>query len=150
MQLLGQVGGVIDGSHVVYTSRKHGRGYINWVRVLNDNRAALATAIAMRDLVDGLEFDTVVGPTHTGDKVASNLSLVAAIVGREMWAVYAQEAEGEATILFQGEERQVKARSFPRGQTDFVAGCRVLVVDDVLTTGGTILETIVAVEQIGC
>ncbi|HEX7456059.1 MAG TPA: phosphoribosyltransferase family protein, partial [Candidatus Nanoarchaeia archaeon] len=94
-------------------------------------------ACEMAELVFCVEFDTIAGPTHVGDKIAYDLGLALLLnKGRNVGRFYAQESAEEGT------------RSFPR-QTGSVAGMRVLVVDDVLTTGGTIDETIEAVRKDG-
>lgn len=153
LRLLEEVGGVIDGSHIVYTSGKHGCAYVNWVAVLNDPKAARATMRALAEKLVDLDFDVVVGPTHTGDKLATALADALLDLGREVVPVYNQEITVKRSVTIDGEQREVKVvldgRDFPRGQTGKVQGQRTLVIDDVLTTGGTIEEVIAAVHKAG-
>lgn len=137
MELLKSVGGVIDDDHIVYTSGRHGRVYVNWVAVLRNSKAAWEAAQALADLVFDIEFDTVAGPTHTGDTVASDLGIALLLKGRVISRNYVQETEEEGK------------RIFPRGQSEDVRDKAVLVVDDILTTGGTIRETIDSVRSHG-
>jgi orotate phosphoribosyltransferase len=73
------------------------------------------------------EIDVVAGPTTGG-------ILLAFEVARQLTlsAAYAERSEGGSL-----------AREFRRG-TNFPAGARVLVVDDILTTGGSVRETLAA------
>ena len=59
--------------------------------------------------------------------------------GRDVLAVYAEEEIDE----------QGKRRVFRRGYDDLVRGRRVLVVEDILTTGGSVRMVVDAVQQAG-
>jgi orotate phosphoribosyltransferase len=145
MRLLEEVGAVIGDSHIVLKSRRHARTYVNWVMVLMNPRAAWEAAKAMAAYIhartvgdgEGVSFDVLAAPTNTGDKVSFSLGLALwQLFGIEVLTVFAKEADGEG-------------REFHRGQDVAVKGKRVLVVDDVLTTGGTIRETLEAVRKAG-
>ena len=151
--LLEEVGAVITGDHFVFTSGKHGNAFVNWVAVLNNTKAARATARALANRLVDLEFEVIAGPTHTGDKLASSVADALLELGKEVVPVYCQEVIEKHTVTIDGTEREVKivqeGRSFPRGQAAKVNGRRVLVTDDVLTTGGTISGTLAAVRTAG-
>jgi orotate phosphoribosyltransferase len=70
-------------------------------------------------------IDVVVGPTTGGVILAFELARPLGVD-----AAYAERASGESTM-----------REFRRGTT-FPSGARVLVVDDILTTGGSVRETL--------
>lgn len=152
-RLLEEVGAVITNSHFVFTSGKHGTGFVNWVAVLMSAKAARATSRALaRQLVD-LDFEVIAGPTHTGDKLAPSLADALLDLGREVVPVYCQEITEECTATIDGVVREVQivleGRNLPRGQAAKVNGRNVLVTDDVLTTGGTIHKTLAAVREAG-
>jgi len=131
-QKLEEVGAVITDSHFVYTSGKHGRAYVNWAEVLTHPFVSWLTTNKMEDLVWGLNFETIIGPTHTGDKIAYGLALNFRTGSLpEIHYVYAQESDG--------------GRVFPRGQDAYVRGKKILIVDDILTTGSTIDEVLEAI-----
>lgn len=156
-EVLRNVGAVIEGDHVVYTSGKHGRAYVNWVSVLRNSEAAMITARVMVELVGDLSFTTIVGPTHTGDKVAAFLAAALLEKGRTTQVVYAQEETIQNQILSWKAGTEVRVdlevvtdrRKFPRGQEEDVRGQRVLLVDDVFTTGTTLSATIEAIHSSG-
>jgi len=74
-----------------------------------------------------------VGGTILSQWVAHHLS---DLVGREVLAVYADKAEGDEFVI-------------KRGYDKLVSGKRVLVVEDVLTTGGSAKKVVDVVRQIG-
>jgi orotate phosphoribosyltransferase len=116
--------------HFVYTSGRHGADYLEKFRILEDPRATttLATMIAERFKV--LAPELVAGPTTGGIILAYE---VARQLGVD--AVYVERGEGAGRVLRRGFE--------------IPAGARVLVVDDVVTTGGSLSETIACIRQAG-
>jgi orotate phosphoribosyltransferase len=116
--------------HFVYTSGRHGADYLEKFRILEDPDAttALAALIAERFAPDRPEL--VAGPTTGGIILAYE---VARQLGVD--AVYVERGEGTSRVLRRGFE--------------VPPGARVLAVDDVVTTGGSLLETTACVKRAG-
>jgi orotate phosphoribosyltransferase len=119
---------LLDG-HFLLTSGRHSRFYFEKFRVLQQPSDAALFCQNIAEHFQGTDIDTVAGPTTGG-------IIIAFEVAREMGkkAVYA--------------ERTSEGRGFLRGMS-LAKGEKVLVVDDVMTTGGSVLETIEAVKRAG-
>lgn len=128
--LLREVGALKDG-HFVLSSGRHSDRYVEKFDLLRHPKATeLACAGIVERLGDLGPIDVVAGPTTGG-------ILLAFEVARQLEkpAAYAERAESGSL-----------AREFRRGTT-FESGSRVLVVDDILTTGGSVRETLAALKQ---
>jgi len=119
---------LLDG-HFLLTSGRHSRFYFEKFRVLQQPADAALFCRIIAEHFNDSDIDTVVGPTTGG-------IIIAFEVAREMGkkAIYA--------------ERTADGRGFLRGMS-LAQGEKVLVVDDVMTTGGSVLETIEAVKKAG-
>ena len=130
LERLRTVGALKDG-HFLLASGRHSGQYVekfDLLRKPGDTSAACAE-IARRFSSDRL--DVVVGPTTGGILLAFE---TARLLGVD--ASYAERSvDGDP------------GREFRRGTT-FRPGSRVLVVDDILTTGGSIGETLAALERL--
>lgn len=138
LRLLGQVGSVITGSHIVYTSGRHGSAYVNKDAIYPHTRETqeLCRALAMKFRGDDVEV--VIAPAIGGVILTQwTAHLLAEMIRREVLAVYAEKAEGGDSFVIK------------RGYDKLVAGKRVLVVEDVLTTGGSVKKVIEAVRAAG-
>src|SRR6185312_282521 len=127
--LLREVGALKDG-HFVLSSGRHSDRYVEKFDLLRHPSATeKACAALIERLPDLGHVDIVAGPTTGG-------ILLAFEVARQLKlpAAYAERSEGGSL-----------AREFRRG-TSFPPGARVLVVDDILTTGGSVRETLAALE----
>jgi len=113
----------IRTGHFVLTSGRHSGGYVQCARILED--PALTTRLAraaIERLPEGLDIDLVAAPAVGG-----------LIIG---FAV--AQALGVKFIFSEREQgKMVFRRSF-----EVPAGARVLVVEDVVTTGGSVGEVI--------
>lgn len=154
LQVLGKVGAVIANSHIVYTSGKHGTAYVNKDAVYphTDKTSLLCHAIAEQFMNDNVEV--VIAPAiggvilsqwtahhlteMTGYKLygSSVQLLVANYSSYEVLGVYAEKAENNTFII-------------KRGYDKLITGKNVLVVEDVLTTGGSAKKVIEATRALG-
>lgn len=138
---LARVGALITGDHLVYTSGRHGSSYVNKDALYPHTAATseVCLRIAQRFAASGAEV--VAGPTVGGVIMAQwTAHHLSALTGREVLAVYAEEEVGEG-----GDRR----RLFRRGYDALVAGRRVLVVEDILTTGGSVRMVVAAAGEVG-
>lgn len=138
---LARVGALITGDHLVYTSGRHGSSYVNKDALYPHTGATseVCAGIARRFAEAGVEV--VAGPTVGGVIMAQwTAHHLSALTGREVLAVYAEEEVGEA-----GDRH----RLFRRGYDALVAGRRVLVVEDILTTGGSVRLVVQAASAAG-
>ena len=128
-QAFNSAGAFLRG-HFVYTSGRHGADYLEKFRILEDPRATTALAAMIADRFNALGPELIAGPTTGGIILAYE---VARQLGTE--AVYVERGEGTGRVLRRGFE--------------ISPGARVLVVDDVVTTGGSLLKTTACVELAG-
>ena len=138
LQILGKVGAVIINSHIVYASGKHGEAYVNKDAVYPHTKetSRLCRAIAEQFADDGVE--TVVAPAIGGVILSQWTAYhLSEITEREVFGVYAEKAEGGDAFVIK------------RGYDKVVAGKNVLVVEDVLTTGGSAKKVVEAVRALG-
>ena len=141
MKILSTVGAVITGSHIVYTSGRHGTAYINKDALYLHPQS---TAILCKEIAshyNSATVDVVAGPTIGGvilsQWVAYHMNL-ARTVG-ETLSIYAEEEMEE------GERRRI----FKRGYDACIPGKNIVVVEDILTTGGSARKVIEAVKALG-
>ena len=119
--------GAIKRGHFLLSSGKHSDQYVEKFDLL---RNPVATSRVLRGLavrLDAADIDLVVGPTTGGILLAFELGRLL-----DRPTAYAERVDDGST-----------RREFRRG-TKFEKGARVLVIDDILTTGGSIRETLEA------
>jgi orotate phosphoribosyltransferase len=107
--------------HFVYTSGRHGADYLEKFRILEDPKATTELASMIAERFRLINPELVAGPTTGGIILAYE---VARQIGVD--AVYAERSEVGGRVLRRGFEVS--------------PGTRVLVVDDVVTTGGSVSE----------
>jgi len=117
--------GAIKTGHFLYSSGLHGDTYVEKFDLLRNPRATEQICGGFVRAFADARVDVVAGPTTGGILLAFETARQLGVA-----AAYA-EREGEA------------GRAFRRGTT-LAPGARVLVVDDILTTGGSVRETLAA------
>jgi orotate phosphoribosyltransferase len=118
--------GALKQGHFVLSSGRHSDQYIEKFDLLRQPRA---TSEVCRVIADGFRdkgIEVVVGPTTGGVILAFEVARQLGVA-----AAYAERSPNSS------------GREFRRGTT-FSSASRVLVVDDILTTGGSVRETLSA------
>lgn len=126
--LLEESGAILRG-HFIFTSGRHSDTYFEKFRVLERPDVLSALAKEVAEHYANQEISYVAGPTTGG-------IIIAFEVGRQMNkpTIYVETEEGKKTLR--------RGRTIPES-------AKVLVVDDVLTTGTSLLETRQAIEEAG-
>ena len=126
---LESVGAVLRNGHFVYTSGRHGREYVNKDAVYPHTGLTSNLCLALAESFKHAAVEVVVAPALGGiilsQWVAHHLG---GLTGKEVLAVYAEKVDGGLALR--------------RGYGAIVKGKRVLLVEDVLTTGGSIKKLI--------
>ncbi|MBI1909156.1 MAG: phosphoribosyltransferase [Deltaproteobacteria bacterium] len=143
LRILAKSKAVITGSHIVYTSGKHGTAYVNKDAVYphTQETSLLCQTIAKKFAASGVEvvIAPVVGGVILSQWVAHHLS---ELTGREVLGVYAEKMEG-------GEGSGESPFVIKRGYDKLIQGKKVLVVEDVLNTGGSVKKVVEATRAVG-
>ena len=128
---LQKIGAVFTGKHFVYASGKHGSGYINMDIMFPQ---VPLVALLCKDLIAPFEgeFDVIAAPATGGIELGVLSALAAGTPG--IWA----DKDGDGGFVF---ERA--------GFVEAIKGTRVLIVEDLLTTGGSVEKVAREVEKVG-
>ncbi len=141
MQMFSDVGAIVTGSHFVYTSGRHSSVYINKDALYLHTETISALCKRMVERYNPEQIDVVVGPVMGGIVLSQWAAhhLNQRRTGGETFAVYAEKAsDGLDKQFFVG-----------RGYGRYIAGKNILVVEDVLTTGGSARQVIEVVRGLG-
>jgi orotate phosphoribosyltransferase len=141
-RILKDVGAFKDGGHYVYSSGLHGDFYLNkdalYTHPLKlDDICVMLTDLAVN--VYGNIFDTVLAPAIGGIVLGQNIAYNAALNrSEEVYFAYAEKHPANKYI-----------RTIRRGYQHVIRGRNVLLVDDVITTGATLVGMAQAVYAMG-
>jgi len=117
--------------HFKLSSGNHSQFYLQSAKVLEDpkNAKLLADAVAEQIKASGLEVDTVCAPALGG--LIAGFALATALDKR---SIFAERVDGKMTIR----------RGF-----DVAKGEKVIICEDIITTGGSAMEAAAAIEALG-
>lgn len=141
MRLFADVGAIISDSHFVYSSGRHSSVYINKDALYLHPGVISTLCQQMAQPYDAGQIDVVVGPVLGG-------------IVLSQWVAHALNARrttGETLALYAEKEGDgpQKRFLFSRGYDRYISGKNILVVEDVLTTGGSARQVIELVRQHG-
>jgi orotate phosphoribosyltransferase len=138
-QLLVASGGWLENDHFVGTNGNHMDTYINKDALYPHTAYASKLGEAMAAAMAPWQPEVVVSPALGGIVLTQWAAFhVSESAGAEVLAVYAEKADGPE-----------KAFVFTRGYDKLVAGKRVVVVEDNLTTGGSVRRVVELVRATG-
>src|SRR5438445_11362296 len=126
MQMFVKAGALLSG-HFLLSSGLHSDRYLEKFRLVENPAFCEELCRELANRFDRQNVEIVLGPTTAGIMLAYNVARLLGVGAR-----YAEKDDGE--------------RKLRRGQV-LEAGMRVLVVDDILTTGGAIRECIDVVRE---
>jgi len=129
LDVLREVGALKEG-HFLLSSGRHSDRYVEKFELLHQPRMAERACAVFAERFQDSHIDVVVGPTTGGILLAFETARQLGVA-----AAYAERAGDGST-----------ERVFRRG-FDFRPGMRVLVIDDILTTGGSLRETLAALSR---
>lgn len=124
---------------------KPGISFKDITTLLKDKDAFIGAIKAMADLVKGEEIDLIAGPEARGFIIGAPLAYelgVGFVPARKKGKLPAKTIEAKYQLEYGFDVLQMHEDAITPGQ-------KVLIVDDLLATGGTILSTIELVESLG-
>jgi orotate phosphoribosyltransferase len=130
-RILAECDAVLRDIHVVYTSGRHGNAYVNKDAVYPHTERVRELCSLLAERARPWAPEVVCGPAMGGIILAQWTGHALALP-----AVYAEKAPGGGMALRRGYDRLVRGR-------------RVLLVEDVLNTGGSLADAVAAVRAAG-
>ncbi len=136
LEIFKKVRAVITDTHVVYASGKHGNAYVNKDAVYPHTKEISSLCRMLAEKFKGKGIEAVAAPTIGGVILSQWIAhFLSEFDGREVLAVFSEEETNPA-----GE----KIRIFKRGYDKLILGKKILVAEDILTTGGSVKKVIEA------
>jgi orotate phosphoribosyltransferase len=136
-KLLQAAKAIFTDDHFVYTSGKHGSVYINKDALYPHTKTTAKICQILAKKCAHLEIDTVVAPALGGIILSQWISYhLTKLKNKEIYGVYAEKDPEKAFI-------------FTRGYDKFVKGKKVLVVEDLTNTGGSVKKVVDVVREYG-
>ncbi|MBA3488106.1 MAG: phosphoribosyltransferase [Longispora sp.] len=134
--LLSQIGAVLTNDHLVYTSGRHGSAYLNKDAIYPHTAITSRLCAGIAAWFSPHDVDAVIAPA-VGGVILSQWTAhhLSATRDQEVLGLYADKV---------GEEFVIK-----RGYDRYIPGKNILVVEDVLTTGGSVRKVIDGVRELG-
>ncbi len=137
VQILKDVGGVITDSHIVYTSGKHGSVYINKDALYPHTELSSKVGMMFAEKNKDLDIEVVCAPALGG------------IILSQWTAYHLSKLKSKEILGIYTEKDAEKNQVFTRGYNKLVKGKNVLVIEDLTTTGGSVLKVVNSVRTAG-
>lgn len=138
LKLLESIGALITDSHVVYTSGKHGKSYVNKDAIYPHTELTARVCEAMAAPFFQTEIDAVLAPAIGGVILGHGIaSALTRHQRKDILSVYAEQTPDKSFVI-------------KRGYDTLIRNKKVLVVEDVLTTGGSVKKVVEVARTIPC
>lgn len=143
LNIFKKTGGYITNSHIVYTSGKHGETYLNKDAIYPHTREISTICKELAQRYKDKKIEVVAAPAIGGiilsQWTAHHLS---EITGIQVLAVFTEKTPDKNLPAQTGQ-------IFTRGYDMLIIGKKVLIVEDIATTGGSVIKVINSVQQAG-
>lgn len=134
-EFLHQIGAIVTNSHIVYTSGKHGSSYVNKDAIYPHTEITSQLCLEIASHFKDTQIEVVVAPAIGGVILSQWVAFhLTQILKKEVLGVYAEKND-DAFIIRRGYEK-------------LCASKRILVVEDILTTGGSVKKVVEAVRSV--
>lgn len=144
IQILKKVGAILTDDHFVYTSGKHGSAYINKDFLYPHTKETSKIGKMFAEKFKDRDIDVVAAPAVGGTILSTwTAYYLSKFKKKEILSVYTEKDKG--TTASAAESEQI----FRRGYDRFVKGKKVLVLEDLTTTGISVKKTIGAIKKVG-
>lgn len=144
VKILKKIGAVITDSHFVYTSGKHGSVYINKDALYPHTAKTAQVGKMMAQKFSHKAVDVVAAPAVGGTILSQwTAYYLSKLKGKEVYSVYTEKDKGTTASAAESEH------IFRRGYDQYIKGKKVLVVEDLTTTGGSVKKVVDAVKANG-
>lgn len=137
LELLTQTGAVLTDSHFVGTSGKHFATYINKDALYPHTKETSEICKLMAEKVKDLEIDAVIGPSVGG------------IILSQWTAYHLSELKEKEVLGIYTEKDEQSNQIFKRGYDKQVSGKKVIIVEDLTTTGGSAKKVVETAKAAG-
>ena len=137
VSLLKSLHAVYTDDHFVYTSGMHGEVYINKDALYPHPEAVSQVGEMFAALAADLEVDTVAAPALGG------------IILSTWTAYHLTKRKGKEIVGVYAEKMPDKSMAFTRGYDSLIKGRKVLVIEDLTTTGGSVKKVVDLVRETG-
>ena len=139
MQKFVAVGAIVRDSHFVYTSGRHGSVYVNKDALYVHPEVISVLCQSMAEAYDADHIDVVVAPVLGG-------------IVLSQWVAHAlnqRRTQGETLAVFveKSSDSADKRFLFTRGYDQYIPDKNILVVEDILATGGSVRQVVELVQR---
>ena len=137
LSILKKVGAVITNDHFVYTSGKHGSVYVNKDAVYTHVGEVSKIGRMFAEKYKNRVVDIVAAPALGG------------IILSQWTAHHLSRLKGKEVLSVYTEKTPDKDQIFTRGYDKLVKNKKVLVIEDLTTTGGSVKKVVKSVKKAG-
>jgi orotate phosphoribosyltransferase len=144
ISILKKAGAVITDDHFVYTSGKHGSVYINKDALYPHTFETSKVGRMFAEKFKNKNIEVVVAPAVGGTILSTWTAYhLSKLTKKEVFSVYTEKDKGTSASAVESEQ------IFKRGYDKYVKGKRVLVIEDLTTTGISVKKVVDAVRSVG-
>lgn len=137
IKILKKVNAIVTDNHFVYTSGRHGSVYVRKDLLYPHTKKTSDVCKMFADKFKDKKIDVVVSPALGG------------IILSQWTAYHLSKLTGKEVLGLFTEKDEESNQIFKRGYDQLVRGRRVLVLEDLTTTGGSVKKVVKSVKKAG-